>query len=395
MYTRALINKSTVSFIRNNTGVSYEYIERTTKFSKQHILQWENCTDPSLPTINQAKKLAKCFRTPFAGLYMKAEDINIKQLPRIKNMRTIQNAMSHDDSALNLAIIDLLNARELLLEAKTELKEPITPFTLSIAGNNVIEWSNAIRVLFNLDLEKQYNLTSTRKLYLYFRNQIEKKDVFIHCFTGVDTVTARGLAIYKETMPIIGINDEDRYPAKTFSIIHELVHVFRRNSSMCNDFYNSFSASKEEVFCNAIAGEVLVPQEALRIMLKNSNDDITIDKIGILADRFSVSKEVIIRRLLDHNYINKVQYTSFANEFKKLFDLDKEAEKEKRKATGKKGIPRNMPMEIIDKTSSSLIKTLYHGVGEGLFDKQDISRYLGIGQKHINKIMQEVSKWDK
>lgn len=51
-------------------------------------------------------------------------------------------------------------------------------------------------------------------------------------------------------------------------------------------------------------------------------------------------------------------------------------------------------METIDKNSTSLCKTLYRGFGEGLFDKQDVSRYLGISQKHIDKFLREVSQWD-
>ena len=64
---------------------------------------------------------------------------------------------------------------------------------------------------------------------------------------------ARALAIYVKEMPIIGINDEDRPPAKSFSMIHELVHIFKRESSLCNDMR---SARSEEVFCNAVAGEL-------------------------------------------------------------------------------------------------------------------------------------------
>lgn len=395
MYILAMINKATMLFLRENIELSFEYIERKAKFNKQCILQWEDSADASIPTINQAKQLAKCFRVPFAGLYMNASDITLKHLPKMKNMRTIQGATSHDDSALNLAIIDLLNARELLIDTKNELGESVSKFSLSILTDDVNVWSNSIRALFNLELDKQYELSSQRKFYLYVRDQIEKKGIFVHCFTGVDTDIARGVAIYDDIMPTIGVNDEDRYPAKTFSIIHELVHIFKHSSSMCNDLYNSFSASQEEVFCNAVAGEVLVPQEALKIILQHSGSkDISEDNIIALAKNFSVSKEVIIRRLLDLGYINKIQYTAFASEFKESFERERAAEKERRKATGTPGRPRNMSMEAIDKTSTALCKALYRGVGEGLLDKQDISRYLEVGQKHIDKLMREVSKWD-
>ena len=36
---------------------------------------------------------------------------------------------------------------------------------------------------------------------------------------------------------------------------------------------------------------------------------------------------------------------------------------------------------------------VYHGFREGYFDKQDVARYLGVKQNHIDKFMWEVSKW--
>ena len=57
------------------------------------------------------------------------------------------------------------------------------------------------------------------------RQKVEGKGIFVHCFTGVDVEIVRGISIFNDTTPIIGLNDNDRYPAKTFSIIHELVHT--------------------------------------------------------------------------------------------------------------------------------------------------------------------------
>lgn len=393
MFTRAMINKPTARFLRENTQISFDYIEKITTFDKQLILHWEDCSNGSLPTINQAKKLAKCYRIPFAGLYMNASDICQKHLPKIKNMRTIQNPLSQDDSALNLAVFDLLNARELLLETKSELDETIPDFLFEITEYSVFSMASTIRKIFNLEFEVQLKLPSQRQFYLYVREQIEKKEILVQCFTGVDTEIARGVAIYYDTLPIIGINALDRYPAKTFSIIHELVHIIKRTSSMCNDLYSSFSSADEEIFCNAVAGEVLVPQDILKNYLQRlDTDNFDEDTIVRLANIFSISKEVVIRRLLDTGHISKAQYSDFADMFKQLFERERAIEKERRKVSGLGGIPQNVSMLAFDKTSHSLSNALFRSFGEGHIDKQDISRYLGIAHKHVDKFLREVSK---
>ena len=393
MVVRAFINKETLKYLREHIGITLPYIEKITKYNETKYLQWEDVNSCDFPTCLQAKKIAKCFRIPFAGLYMNAKDIKLQHIPKMYNMRTIRGNESFDDSSLNLAIMDLLYSRELLISTKNELQESLSTFSFSIVGTDVKQWADSIREIFKLELKEQYLLPSKRKFYLYIRNKIEKQGVFIQGFSGVDTEIARGVAIYNDLYPIIGINNDDRYPAKTFSIIHELVHIFKRQSTMCNDMVTSFSAQQEEVFCNAVAGEVLVPEQAIKTLVRNHKiKDFTEDNIASLADVFCVSKEVISRRLLDIGKISQTEYDTFILEFKRTFDMEKEIEREKRKASGNNGF-RNITRETIDKTSGSLFQTLYHGYGEGLVDRQDIARYLRIDQKHISNILREVSQW--
>lgn len=393
MYIYARINKETLRCIREKKAVSFDYITRITKFPEAKVALWEDGNSGKFPTINQAKAIAKCYRIPFAGLYMNFSDINVKHLPQMRNLRTLPDA-SIDNSALNLAIADILSARELLLESKKTLKETIPAFSISINGaDDVSLWARAIRNTLGLTSEVQYRCPSARQLYLFVRNAAEEIGVFVHCFTGIDTEIVRGFAIYDDILPMIGLNNEDRYPAKTFSIIHELVHLIKRSSAVCNEMLSSFSAQKEEVFCNAVAGEVLVPKANLLKQLgSHTPDEIDLDMIESLAAKFSVSKEVISRRLLDTQKITQLHYSSLMATIRTAFENEREQMREYRRITGK-SIPRNISREAIDQNSSSLCKTLYHGFREGYFDKQDVARYLGVKQNHVDKFMWEVSKW--
>ena len=260
MYIYAHINKNTLRFVREQKAISFDYVTRITKFKEDKLTLWESNDSGKFPTINQAKTIAKCYRIPFAGLYMNAQDINIKHLPKMRNLRSLPNAI-FDNSALNLAIADVLSARELLLESKKALKETVVQFNMSIncPDDNVAQWAGEIRRTLGIDSNVQYKCRSARQFYLYIRNLAEAAGAFVHCFTGVDTEIVRGFAIYEDLMPIIGLNNDDRYPAKTFSIIYELVHLIKRSSAVCNDMTNSLSLQAEEVFCNAVAGAVLVP----------------------------------------------------------------------------------------------------------------------------------------
>ena len=253
-----------------------------------------------------------------------------------------------------------------------------------------------IREFYSIEISDQYKCSSPRQLYLYIREKVEHKGVFVQCFTDVPIELVRGFSIFEETLPIIGINDVDRPPAKTFSLIHELVHLLKRESSICNIMYNAISLQKEEVFCNAVAGELLVPREALRTILNNENyqKPYSLEVISTIAKKFSVSREVIIRRLLDCDKIDNVEYDTYAEVFRKEIEKEREEQKIARKAGIKTGIPQSISREAIDRTSPTVCKTLYYGFVEEMYSKRDIAQHLGIAQKHVDKFLREVSKWN-
>ena len=390
---RALINKGTMEFIRQNTHVSFRYIEEKTGFDEAKILRWEQLDSGMTPTINQAKKLAQCYRIPFVGFYMNSEDIPVMHLPNLPNFRTLQGG-DFDDSAVNLAILDVLKSKALFIESAKELSIPLQRFDLSFAELDVIHMAEYFRDAMGLTFDIQRRLGSTRKLYLYIREKIESHGIYISGFTGVEPFIIRGLAIYDDTMPIIGVNDEDRPPAKSFTILHELVHIMKRSSSMCNEFYDSLSRNTEEVFCNAVAGETLVPRNNLLHVVKERGfDNIEYDSVEVLAKLFSVSKEVIIRRLLDCGVIGNSKYNSLREEIQRSYDNERIKRKQDRESGIRTGIPRNMVREAFDRASIHLSRVFYEGYDAGMFETRDIAHYLGIKEKHIDKYLGEVAKW--
>ena len=357
MYVYARINKETMKFIRETKAITLDYVSRITKYSSSKIELWENSDTDKFPTINQAKSIAKCYRVPFAGLYMNANDINIKHLPKVRNLRTLPDT-TLDNSALNLAIIDVLSARDLLIDSKIALHENMSPFSIqAVDSEDVNQWAKTIREELELSIDVQYGCQSTRQFYLYVRNAVERAGVFVHCFTGIETEIVRGFAIYEDFLPIIGLNNEDRYPAKTFTIFHELVHLMKRSSAVCNDMISHDLAQHEEVFCNAVAGEILVPKLNLIKQLGSlTTDEIDLNLISKLAAKFSVSKEVISRRLLDIGKISKSQYSALTDAIRISFENEREAIRISRKNSGVK-IPRNISREAIDQNSPSLCRT--------------------------------------
>jgi hypothetical protein len=208
----ANINKETLSFICSQIGVTVAYLSQRTGQTEEKVRAWMDVSNTDYPTINQAKGIAKVLKVPFAGLYMNKSILPIKQLPSLRNLRTLPYEMAMDDSSLNLAVVELIRYHDFLSSSESDMQIDAIPLSLPAIADNasVIEYAKTIRKFFGIELDDQFKLTSPRQFYLYVRQKVEGKGIFIHCFTGVDVEIVRGISIFNDTAPIIGLNDNDR-----------------------------------------------------------------------------------------------------------------------------------------------------------------------------------------
>ncbi len=115
-----------------------------------------------------------------------------------------------------------------------------------------------------------------------------------------------------DQFPVIVVSTKDSYNGKIFSLFHELLHLVFKTGGIFRSFnLSSFSpdSRKIEILCNRITGIFLVPQKYLLkepiIIKKKSKKDWTEPDLEDLSHKYKVSKEVILRRLLDLKLTNQ------------------------------------------------------------------------------------------
>ncbi|RMN74615.1 hypothetical protein ALQ55_200010 [Pseudomonas savastanoi pv. savastanoi] len=72
----------------------------------------------------------------------------------------------------------------------------------------------------------------------------------------------RGFAISNSLAPVVFINSSDAPTARLFTLMHELAHLWIGSSGVSDA--GTANGREEERFCNAVAGEFLVPEELFR-----------------------------------------------------------------------------------------------------------------------------------
>ncbi len=119
----------------------------------------------------------------------------------------------------------------------------------------------------------------------------------------------RGFVLVDEYCPLLFVNGRDSKAAQTFTLAHELAHVFFGRSAAFDLRRMQPAEDPIEQACNRVAAEFLVPESELRQIWPSVQSDP--EPFQAVAYQFKVSSLVAARRALDLSLITKDQFFNF------------------------------------------------------------------------------------
>jgi len=313
----AKINNTILQWARETSGLDVDTAAKKVGAKSKQLQDWEDGL--SYPRVKQLRKLAKTYMRPIGFFFL-------SELPeepeRIKDFRRIPDIFQDEISpALRFEIRLAFERRIEALEISTDLREEAKAIGYSIGINDNSEHvAKKIRNILKVTTDIQFKLRTKEEAFNFWRSALEKLGVLIFQ-TGVkrnlivDPQEARGFSISEQPFPVIVVNGKDHPTARCFTLLHEFTHILLHDGGLC-DLHNPFSVRSDkdrtEVFCNRVAGSVLVPKDNLldHEVVKNHNTGPVWNdqELSDLARIFWVSWEVILRRLLLFNRTTRKFY---------------------------------------------------------------------------------------
>jgi Zn-dependent peptidase ImmA (M78 family) len=325
------ININNLKTARENMGFdTLTASKKITSSKKDLVAEWEN--SQSLPDWSQISKLAKIYNIPELLFF---SNKNIERHKIIPDYRVGIDSESDKDVK---KLINLVVTRQKWLEKNLKedgwQKNKLQGTGKGISNPKTL--ASFISEKLGISIEEIKNISGRKNTLDYLIEKAEEHGIFVGktvSYHRLEVESMRGLFISNDYCPFIVLNRRDALSAQIFSFIHELAHFFRKSDAVSNslDFrISNREVNPEEVFCNRVAAEFLLPQQDFNKDYYNKAD------IDHISELYKVSQLFIFYRLKELEKIRKDIQESLEREIERETEenLKRKAEKEAAKKGG-------------------------------------------------------------
>ena len=382
---RAIIKPELLIWARESAGLSIEVAAKKVGVKQDRLNKWEK--GELQPTIKQLRTLGKIYKRPLAVFYLPKPP---KKFQPPREFRQFPGTGIYEYSPnLRFEIRRAEDRRQIALDLYQLLGESPSEINISIELSDKPEnKASEIRELLGISYETQVNLRYYYEAFNHWKKVLEDSGILIFQAPNIDLNEMRAFSISDSPLPVIVLNVKDSPSARIFSLLHEFIHILLKKGGLCDleeEGLPSPEEQKIEVFCNRVAGAILIPEEKL------SSEKIVLEKgyyaewedaeIKQLANRYKVSREVALRRLLIAGHITIEFYRQKREEYRKEFE--KAPEK-------KEGFPLPYYKKAIIRAGNHFIRLVLNSYYQEKITSSDVSGFLDVKLKHMSDIEMEV-----
>ena len=324
------VNPDILSWARDSAGLSME--EAVAKLSLnaaygktpiERLQELESgAREPSRPML---VRMAKQYRRPLLAFYLSKPP---KRGDRGTDFRSLSGAHPPGADAAVQALVRQIVARQSILRdilAEEEATEVAFVGSLTLNHGRPAALDFTRQILRSAHPRQAANPTQA---FEKLRESTQEAGVFVllkgdlgSYQTAIDTETFRGFALADPLAPFIVINDNDAKAAWSFTLVHELVHLFLGDTGISG----IRAGNRIEQFCNDVASAYLLPEEALTPLEPQRLEfDELAREITAVANAHNVSRALVAYRLLRSNQIESPRYWNLVSAFHAQWQTKKE-----------------------------------------------------------------------
>lgn len=343
------------------------------------------------PTRPMLVKMAKKYRRPLLTFYMASPPL---PTDRGEDFRTLPRDAPLEDEPLLDALIRDIRARQSLIKSALLDEEELEPLpfigsaTMQSGVGRLVE---AMRDVLRLELGEYRSCSDVDDAFGLLRTRTEEAGVFVLLVgnlgshhTNIDLDTFRGFALADELVPFLVINDQDHHAAWSFTLLHELTHLWLGQTGV--------SGGRPELaverFCNEVASEFLLPAAELEDF-----GDAGRLTIADLAQRISdfarprkISHSMVAYKLYSHEIITRSTWSGLSRFFRERWLEERDQRRER--AREREGGPSYYVVRR-HRLGTALVEATARLMAVGALTTSKAGTVLGVKAKNVEGVISE------
>ena len=268
------------------------------------------------PTRSQLLRFADAYRRPPTVFYLASPPASGRHG---EDFRTVSGSPpTPQEAALLDALLRDVRVRQSMVKAALEEDEDAARPNLNGRLSLDDSVSDAAATLRDaLDVGDDWH-RGINDLFAFLRNRVERLGAFVLLVgdlgshhTAVSERVFRGFALADSVAPFIVVNHQDATAARPFTLLHELAHICLGASGVSADPPSTQprrSQDRIEFFCNDVAGEFLLPSDAISSPRRIGSFDEARKRAEDLAGERRVSEAMVAYRLWRNDRIERDIY---------------------------------------------------------------------------------------
>ena len=342
------------------------------------------------PTRPQLEKMANIYRRPLLIFYLPGIP---PQGSRGKDFRKLSVTISPTDDGFVDAVVRDISVRQTLVKASIEAAGEVRPlsFIRSMShGQGVRATAASIEETLGFSRETFRSKPHSKESFAYLRGLAGKCGIFILLIDNlgswhskINLESFRGFAIADNVAPFVAVNANDSPNAWSFTLIHELAHLWIGETGISGGRYR-FSIEK---FCNDVASEILLPADEIAtiVITKDTPFDDAIAQIDNFARPRKVSRTMVAYRLHLAGSYDFNHFQRFEEHYRKTFANYRE--REKIRNAEKDGGP-NYFIVRRHRVGEPLIRFVEQMMHDGYLSTTKAAKTLGVGAHNVHRLLE-------
>lgn len=322
------MNPRVLMWARERIGLTIQDAARHVGRPAEVVTAWE--AGEAAPTFRQLEALARAFKRPVAVFFF--PDPPEEPDPRTE-FRTLPESefeafapdtllALREGHAWQASLRELSGGvnpadRQILDDISASLDEPAEDLAAKV------------REYLGVDLADQFGWNDASEAFKEWRSAVEAVGVFVFK-RSLAQRSISGFCLHDAEFPLILINNSTAHSRQIFTLFHELGHLLFSVSgvtpSYTTDLRGLSDVDREiEIRCNRFAAEFLVPDQGFPWAAFRRVD--WVRALEVLARQYNVSREVVLRKLVDQGAVASEVYQPLAEQWNQEYEESRRGRK--------------------------------------------------------------------